>query len=257
MSELQKKIGRIQRREGPGIGFGHQQREQPRAMLLGAFVNDEAQGKAALEAGADVLVLKATDAAKAAATVVKLAKDKATVGVLVDSLDEKAAEALSKAGCDFVISTLEGTSSAAVDTERMGQLVVANNGLDDTTLRSLAPLGLDGLYVERSAGAMTLAEQLKLVRLASFASTPLVTTVSDGASVADLRVLRDSGVVTVIVAAGAGAEQMKKVIAALKAVPAPKRGKGDAREIALVPSVGGAQHEEDEEEEPDLERLKP
>lgn len=253
MSELQKKFGRLQRREGPGIGFGQRNREQPRAMLLGAVVNDEAAGKAALGAGADVLVMKAAEAAKAAGAVKKLTEDKTTVGVWTDTLDEASAEALSKAGCDFVISTLEGTSSAAVDTDRMGQLVVASNGLDDTTLRSLAPLGLDALFVERPSGAMTLAEQLKLVRLASFASTPLITTVEGGASVADLRVLRDSGVVAVILPSGASAEQIKGLVESLKAVPAPKRGKGDGREIALVPSLPGAQHEEEEEEEPDLE----
>lgn len=253
MSELQKKIGRIQRREGPGIGFGHRDREQPRAMLLGALVTGQAEGKSALDAGADVLIVKAGDSSKAAPIVEKLAKDKATIGVWTDTLDEGGAKALSEAGCDFVVSTLEGTSSAAVDTNRMGQIVVASNGLDDTTLRSLAPLGLDALFVERTTGTMTLAEQLKLVRLASFASTPLMTTVEDGASVSDLRVLRDSGVIAVLLPSGASAEQMKQTIESLKAVPAPKRGKGEAREIALVPSVAAGQHEEEEHEDDDFE----
>ena len=64
----------------------------------------------------------------------------------------------------------------------MGQLVVAAEGVDDTTLRSLGPLGLDGLFVQRPTGAMTLATQLGLVRLATFASAQLMVTAEPSAS---------------------------------------------------------------------------
>lgn len=253
MSQLQKKIARMQRREGTSMGFGAAVREQPRAMLLAAVANDVKEGRKAIEAGADVVLLAAATPAAAVSAVEAFAADKTTVGVWTSALDEAGAEALSKAGCDFVVSSLEGTASAAVDTERMGQLVAANEAMDDTTLRSLAPLGLDGLFVERPAGAMTLAQQLGLVRISSFASSQLMATIDAAATVSDLRVLRDSGVATVVVLAGTSAEQIKKVVDALKAVPAPRKGgKGEGREMAIVPtSSGGHTHEEEEEEEDD------
>ncbi len=250
MSQLQKKTSRIQRREGPRIGFRSFAKETPRAMLLAAIATDAKGGKQAFEAGADVVVLKASDAKAAAATVKALVNEDETVGVWSATLDEEAAEALHEAGCDFVVSTLEGTASAAVDTERMGQVVVAGDAFDDTTLRSLAPLGLDALFVERPPGAMTLAQQLGLVRIATFAGSWLMVTIDPHATVADLRVLRDSGAGVVVVGAGTPADQIKALIEALKAVPAPRKGKADGREIALVPSLP-ANHQAEEEDDDD------
>jgi hypothetical protein len=250
MSQLQKKISRIQRREGPGIGFGLAAREQPRAMLLAALAVDARSGAAALEAGADLLVVEASDGAAAAKIVEAIAQEKGCVGVRLNGLSGADADALAKAGCDFVISTLDGTDSSAVDTERMGQVVVAGSGIDDTTLRALGPLGLDALFTELPTGAMKLVEQLALVRLASLASAPLIVTIDPGASVADLRVLRDSGVAVVVAPAGASASQIASIGDNLKVVPAPRKPKREGGDIALVPAAANA-HAHDEEEEED------
>jgi hypothetical protein len=250
MSQLQKKISRIQRREGPGIGFGLAAREQPRAMLLAALAADAGAGTAALDAGADLVIVQASDGAAAAKIVEGVAGDKACVGARLNGLSGADADALAKAGCDFVISTLDGTDSSAVDTERMGQVVVAGAGIDDTTLRALAPLGLDALFTELPTGAMKLVDQLALMRLASFASAPLVVTIDPGASVADLRVLRDSGVAVVVAPAGASPSQITGIGDNLKAVPAPRKAKREGGDIALVPATANA-HAHDEEEDDD------
>lgn len=250
MSELQKKIARIMRREGPAIGFGARTRETPRAMLLAATASNEATARAAVEAGADAVILKGDSASALVKTIGALTKDKITTGVWMATLDEPGADALAGAGCDFVISTLDGTASAAVNTERMGQLLVASETFDDTTLRSLGPLGLDGLFIDRHGGAMTLKDQLALVRLASFSSTQLVVTVNANASVSDLRVLRDSGTAAIVAPEGARDEDIKALNEALRAVPAPKKGK-EGREIALVPSVANAHNDEEEGDDDD------
>ncbi|MCC7366013.1 MAG: hypothetical protein IT303_16735 [Dehalococcoidia bacterium] len=248
MSQLQKKIQKIQRREGPALGFGPKVREQPRAVLLGVVAADAAAATAAADAGADVVILQAADAAGAAAAVKKAARKELALGVQLASLDEAGAAALREAGCDFVVSTLEGTASAAVDTEAMGQVIVASEAMEDNTLRALAPLGLDGLLVERAAGAMTLAQQLGLVRLASFAGTPLIVSVTGEASVSELRVLRDSGVGVALLPAGSAASAIEALDKNLRAVPAPKKGRAEGRELAIVPSVsqGGHDHDDDD-----------
>ncbi|HQW51198.1 MAG TPA: hypothetical protein PL082_04005, partial [Tepidiformaceae bacterium] len=66
MSQLQKTIARLQRRDGPAIGFGPVSREQPRAMALIALVSSATQARAALDAGADAVLFQAGDAAAAA-----------------------------------------------------------------------------------------------------------------------------------------------------------------------------------------------
>ena len=252
MSQLQKKMQKLQRREGPSMGFGAAVREQPRAMLLIALTANKTEAKAALEAGADAVIIRA-QAAKAVAALDSLADKHNSVGVLTQGLDEEDAAALAKAGCDFVISSLEATESVAVDTDRMGHILIASEGMADNTLRAIAPLGLDALYVEREAGGTMLANQLGLVRLATFTSTPLVVTVAAKASVAELRVLRDSGVGGVIAPESASAAELKALIKALIEVPAPKKSRRDGAEMAIVPSAaaGHADHDDEGDEEDD------
>ncbi|MEP7216789.1 MAG: hypothetical protein ABI782_11095 [Anaerolineaceae bacterium] len=252
MSQLQKKMQKLQRREGPSMGFGAAAREQPRAMVLIALTTGSAEAKTALGAGADAVAIRA-EGSKAVSAVESLADAKGTAGVLSQALEEATAAALAKVGCDFVISSLEKTESIAVDTERMGHILIASEEMEDNTLRALAPLGIDGLFVERGPGGTMLANQLGLVRLATFASTPLLVTVPANASVAELRVLRDSGVGGVIAPENASAGELKALIEALIAVPAPKKSRRDGGEMAIVPSAaaGHAEHEEEDDEEDD------
>ena len=252
MSQLQKRIQKIQRREGPSIGFARVSREQPRAMALIALARSGDEARAALDAGADGVILEAGSAGDAASAMAGVATDKVAVGALLPSLSESDAEGLRKAACDFVISPLDATDSAAVDTEKMGQAVVASLDMDDNTLRALGPLGLDGLFIPRSGGAMTLAQQLGLVRVASFAQTGLIVTVDTGASASELRVLRDSGCMAVVAPVGASAEALTTLSETLKAVPAPRRGKREGNDIAIVPASragGEEEHEHDDGDE--------
>ncbi len=249
MSQLQKKINSIGRREG-GVGFNRAIQEKPRAMLLGAVAADAAAAKTILESGADVVIITATDAASGAKAITAVAAPKACIGVRVPALDDAGAEALRKAGCDFVISPLESTSSTAVDSERMGHVVALPEAIDDTTLRALGPLGLDGLFVEHLDGTLTLASQLNMVRLASFSSTPLLGTVAVKAPVAALRVLRDSGVAVVVAPAGTSAADLASLAESLKAVP-PKKGRREGADIALVPAGRAAAEEADDDDDDD------
>ena len=246
MSELAKRIGRAQRREvSGGMGFAAARREQPKAMVLAAMVTTTAEAQGALEAGADCVLVEAADAATAAVVIETLAKNAA--GAALTTLDEAGASALHEAGCDFVVSTLEGTSSAAVDTERMGQLVAVSSEISDTTLRALNPLGFDALFVEGKPSAPTLAAQLDLVRLASLSSLPLAVNVATNATMAELRALRDSGAAVAVAPVGASAGEITALAEALRAVPAPRRQSRGA-DIALVPSAAAHAEEEDEHE---------
>ena len=176
--------------------------------------------------------------------------ERVAAGAALPVLSVKDAETLAEAGCDFVVSPLETTDSAAVDTERMGHLVNASETMEDNTLRSFGPLGLDALFVQRSGGSMKLGEQLGLVRLASFSGTGLMVTIPNGIEVADLRVLRDSGVVAVVAGAGASADDLKGLAERLQAVPPPRKSKREGNDMAIVPSSrgGGGEHEHDDDD---------
>lgn len=249
MSELAKRIGRAQRREvSGGMGFAAAKREQPKAMVLAAMVKSESEARSALEAGADCVVVEADDAAGAAAVVGALPKHSA--GAALTMLDEAAAAVLHEAGCDFVVSTLEGTSSAAVDIDRMGQLVAASSELSDTALRALNPLGFDALFVEGKAAAPTLAAQLELVRLSSLSGLALAMSIATDATVAELRALRDSGVLIAVPPSGAKPGAITKLAETLRAVPAPRR-QARGGDIAIVPAAAARGGEEEHDHEDD------
>src|SRR5690606_31605752 len=124
---------------------------------------------------------------------------------------------------------------------------------DDTTLRALASLGLDALFVQHGGGDMSLAQQLQLVRLASFSGTPLIVTANAAASVDQLRVLRDSGCAAVVLSAGSSAADISTLGDRLREVPAPRKSKREgARDIAIVPigaAAGSHEHDDDDDGE--------
>jgi hypothetical protein len=249
MSQLQKIIARIQRREGPAIGFGPVSREQPRAMALLAAVRAAPAARAALDAGADAVIFVAGSASLAAEQLREVAGPKVAAGVSLPVLSVADAETLREAGCDFVISPLETTDSAAVDVSKMGHLLVAGDAVEDNTLRALGPLGLDGLFVQRAHGPMKLSEQLGLVRLSSFSNTGLIVTVDPSAADADLRVLRDSGVVAIVAPEGASAADFAFLNEHLRAVPPPRRARSESSQVALVPSLLGGRHGDDDDDD--------
>jgi hypothetical protein len=218
-------------------------------MALVATAKSSSEAKAAIDAEVDAVIIDAGDAVAATKAMDGIATEKLAIGALLPSLSEADATALRKAKCDFVISPLDTTDSAAVDTEKMGQAIRASQEMEDNTLRAIGPLGFDGLFVQRTAGAMTLGQQLDLVRLASFASTGLIVTVEASATVGELRVLRDSGALAVVAPAGASSDDLKKLSETLKAVPAPKKGKREGNDIALVPSGSGGGDDEGEEDD--------
>ncbi|KAA0238927.1 hypothetical protein EDM76_04060 [bacterium] len=250
MSQLKKMIARLGRPQNAGIGFGPVSREKPKALLLAALAPDAGTARQLLEAGADVAIACAADAQGVRSVIEGLAGGKVIAGAWVSAIDGAGAEALRSAGCDFVISTVEGTAADAVDPDQMGVVVAVDNRLDDTTLRAMAPLGLDGLFVERSPGNMNLAAQLDLVRLATLSGTPLLVTASADVTVAELRVLRDSGVAAVVLPESAATGEVKALAERLRTVPA-RKPKREGQDIALVPSMasGSGDHEPDEEEE--------
>lgn len=251
MSELQKRIAKTLRREASGgFGFGSVKRVQPRALLAAVLVKDAPAAKSAVEAGADVVIIDGQDSKGAAAVIKQLGK--MCAGAKLAALDEAGASVLSAAGCDFVVSPLEHTASAAVDTEKMGQVIIASEDHTDTMLRALPPLGLDALYADGVNDATTLDKQLELVRLSSFSGNPLMVTVKPEATVGELRVLRDAGAAVVVLPVGVSAANIGKLAETLKAVPPPKKAKAEGGAMAIVPSMGQrAEEEDDETEEPE------
>ena len=132
----------------------------------------------------------------------------------------------------------------------MGHVLAVTGDIDDTRLRTLGPLNLEGLFVKRPAGNMTLVQQTDLIRLASLAGAPLLVSSDAGATVAELRVLRDSGAAAIVALEATSQAELKTLGETLRSVP-PKAKPQTGRDMPLVPSMG-ASHEHEEDEFPEI-----
>jgi hypothetical protein len=246
MSQLRKKIERLQKREGPRMGFAHVAREQQPAMLLGVLASAPASARESLAAGSDFVIARVDNARGGVSFLQELAAEGACVGIWTTSLSLPDADTLLQAGCDFSVSSLTGTASAAVDPDRMGHVLeVPMDSLEDSLLRALGPLGLDGLLFQGEATGLSLAQQLDLVRLSAFSGTPLLVTLSSEPAPADLRTLRDSGCAAVILQEPSK-QQITSALEALRSVPPPRRTRREGAEIAIVPAPTAHEHDEGE-----------
>ncbi|MDZ7727067.1 MAG: hypothetical protein U5Q44_02090 [Dehalococcoidia bacterium] len=254
MSQLRKAIDRSMRGEGTNrLGFGQAaSREKQRAMLLGVIERDAESANAALDAGAELVILRANDVRSAVEALQGIKETKAPVGAWISDLDGEGAESLANAGADFVASPLDGTVADAVDTERMGQVVAVTGDIEEGTLRALSNLDLDALFVKRPGGRMTLQQQVELARLTMLSGSPLLVSSPAEITASELRVLRDAGAVAVVAADGATADEIKGLGERLREVKPRRRPERRDGAVALVPATGrGHEHDHDDDDDDD------
>lgn len=250
MSQLLKVIARAQRGEGPRMGFGTGGREKPRAMALGVLARDASGASEAIEADVDFVIVRAGDASEAATAIGEIGETRTPVGVWLSELDVDGAKKLAEAGADFVASPLEGTKAEAVDTDALGHILAVTGEIDDTTLRTLGALGLDGMFVKRPAGEMTLQTQVDLARLAVLSGMDLLVSSQAEVSSSELRVLRDSGAVAIVATDGSTGDELRALNDRLRTIP-PKRSKARANDAPLLPTAPPAAEEHDHEHDDD------
>lgn len=247
MSKLGEALRKIRRGEtGRQIGFGAISTPKRRALLLGAFASTPDQVRAVLEAGAELVLISAADANRAAEVAGAASGTKSVVGTRVDELGVDGAATLRDAGVDFVVAPLDAVAATASVNGRPGIVGVIDIGIGDGDLRSIALLELEGALVDGPATGLTLAQQARLARIASGAGVPLLLPCPAHATIDELRVLRDAGGGAVIVPEGTTSDGLREFAKRLEAVQPRKPLE---REIALLPSLDRHYHEEDEEEE--------
>lgn len=251
MTKLKKAIERVQRGETRAMGFGVAPREKPRALLLGAIVKTSDQANTAIEAGADLAVVLGKSAGDIAGKYKGASDAKYPVGAWVDAADAAGATALKEAGFDFVASPLDATDAGEWNDD-FGYVVTVTGDLDDTMLRALGAIGVDGLFVKRPQGTLSVQNQVELARLAMLASAPLLVRIEEDASVDELRALRDAGAAAVLVKEGAAADALKALGDRLREVPPARRKGGLEARVPLLPGApahGESEPDDDEDED--------
>jgi hypothetical protein len=166
----------------------------------------------------------------------------------VDKLDEAGATALREAGAVFAIATPQKTQAIAVDTDSLGYIASIDLDIAEADLRAIGGLGIDGITLDGATAPETLADQLKLVRLAQLGSAGLMLNIAADITTPQLRTLRDAGAGIVIAPAGTAKAAIEELVSRIKAVPPRKRGR-DGGDVAIIPTGSKAQSEEEHEHE--------
>ncbi len=248
MSQLRKVIERAQRGEGPRLGFGASTHVKPRALAIGMIALDADGARQAVEAGADFVLFRAQDTASAVEAIKGSSDTKAPLGAWLSNVGADDAQQLTEAGVDFVASSLEGTRADALDSDQVGHVLAVTADIDDTTLRTLGALGLEGMFVKRPEGEMTLQNQVEFARLSVLSGLELFVSTSADVSTGELRVLRDSGAVAVIATEDSSAEALHGLNERLRTIP-PRRAGSRGNDTPLLPTM--ARNSEEEEHEHD------
>lgn len=156
-----------------------------------------------------------------------------------------------KAGMDYVVLSLDAPATALLG-EEIGYVLALEGEVPDTMLRSLDGLPFDALLITMEAGPPTLRRQLEIRRLAGLSRLPLFLRMANEPTAEELKSLRDSGVIAVVVD---GDQQeswaaLPNLRQAIDGLP-PRRRRRQERLEAMLPlkqSPGLAEEEEEEEE---------
>lgn len=247
MSKLSDLIRKASRPEPAPLGFGaHAARSKTASLLVIVRLSSGDANKAdeASKKGADAVIIDGGDAGKLKDAAGE--SSAAVLGARPDKADRKTVSALRDAGADFVILDPDSAPAEATLEEKIGFVLDHRNEVDDTALRLLGELGLDALVIPSPPERLTLAELLKLRRLAALTRVPLITPVKPDAEPGYLQALRDSGVAGVIVESSA-IGKLADLKARIESLPLRGRRREERAEPLLPAAAPG--HDEDFEDD--------
>ena len=244
MSKLSQKISRVGRFDSAPLGFGAMAspKSESTMLLVARLAASESKRLGDLaKAGVDVALIDSPSAQK-----LPDAGD-LIVGAVLSSGDGALAAGLREAGYDFLCIDPNSVQADVLLEEQLGFMFPADPAAEDSELRLLETLNLDAVLLPAVNGPLTVRQQLSLRRVALLTRKPMLVAVSDVLEGNQLRGLRDSGTVGLVVDGKAD----KTVAAMRKAIdelPARRRRRED-RQSALVPAMGLRQSTEPEEDE--------
>ena len=250
MSKLTNLIRRVTRVEPAPMGFGSAARKPSPTMLLVALVGDHWTRTVgdAVGAGADALLLTGHPSEKELSEAVSAAEGR-PCGLLAGQASPEEASQLGKVGLDFLVLTPE-TPASALQSQEVSFLIHLKEELTDIQLRTLDPLPLEAIYLDRDAAPLTIRRQMELQRLTGLARKPLVLSVRPTVDEEDLLCLRDAGVALIALDLKErdGLDALRRLRGVIDALPPRRRPRRDEAPEVLLPraAAGEPAHEEEE-----------
>ncbi|MBM3940321.1 MAG: hypothetical protein FJ318_05430 [SAR202 cluster bacterium] len=237
MGQLIERLERTTRGYAKPFGFGAAAKREkiPPMLLLGAVaLGSDADARKAAEAGLDGAVVAAKGAGKKAdAEKSAKALKEQTWGLWLDEPQKEA-----PGETDFQVFSSDGTPIAVLGGEGRTAFMQVNPDLDDSLLRTIDDLPVDGFLVSLAdASALTVRQLMRIARVRGVTSKWLLVHVTQPPSQDELGRLRDAGVNAVVVdVAGHGAEALKACREALLELP-KKEDKRKNGAVATLPPM--------------------
>ena len=228
MNKLAERIRHARRRGGRRLGFGVSGETQgsSRGLMIAARAGDPT--------GADLAIVD--DAAGVDA-------GEALLGVAASPLTTAAAQAAEEAGAAFVVYDPDHAQAEALLREKLDYVLqLPDRSVEDSELRAVGSLRPALVIGAAAAEPMPVAGLIELRRVALTVGAPLAVSVPAAAGAGLLEILRDSGVVVLLLDAPSAAEiaSLRERIAALPIAPRRRDDEG--------PVVTGVRAEADEDD---------
>ena len=243
MSKLADRIRRAGRVVPAPMGFAAAaaRAARPTMLCLVRLSANEANKLAEAMAGkADAVVIEEAAPGKLKDQIARAGE--LPVGLKIAAASREDVASCRQAGADFIVLQPDSKAESLLE-NRIGIVIALTAVPDDTGLRQLGEIGLAALIVPAPQAPLTVERLLALRRIASLAHVPLLTDVSPDIEPSQLQLLREAGVVGVIIGAGSLGKlgALRERVAGL-----PARGqRREERADALLPAQALAGHEDD------------
>ncbi len=255
MSQLIDRLNRATKSAPEPLGFrpSHPASLKSQILLIASLAQAETAGLSEYAANADAILLHLAKSSSGAEDIRKIASalhDIPWGGWMENVSDEEEAEIV-KTGCDFLVFPVSRAVTVADQNSKVGRILQIETSLSDGMLRAINELPVDAVLISDKKEAkhpLTWYSLMLFQHLASLLAKPLLVSMPLEVVADEFILLWEAGVDGVVIEVGKGQleglEKLRESMANLN-FATRKRGKAEA----LVPYLGGAGAEIEEEEE--------
>lgn len=259
MSKFIDKLTSLNKATIAPMGFGRPGVvEKPVSMLVIAEIGGKSEDDIQTLAGVGLVAGLVDSAGLTPAALAKLIKGKGDLIMgMVISNGKTTGQRTVNGDIDFIVFEpgLPLKSFEGRDLEQTGRIIKLELSVDVGLLRSVNNLypGVDAVLVDLSTSPLTIEQMMLCRRVADFSGQPVIARVASVLSAVELTALRDAGVKCLLLGSDAGADDVKALITAIKALPKPSKKKSlqSNNILPLIPIGFGAGKEKEEEGDDD------
>jgi hypothetical protein len=207
MSKFIERLTKLSNGERQAMGFTNRQAASLKAKIqVIAGLDAEDAGKLTGKiAGADVLLLKISGAAKGAEivrTMSSVSSDIIRGAWLLGDSGNADIKPLTESGCDFIVfSAADAPMTVGKKFKDTGKILAVESSLSEGLLRTLNGLAVDAVLVtgEKDKRTLTVEQLMIFRRFADFLNKPLLVSVPSEVTIDELETLWESGINGVVI----------------------------------------------------------